>query len=147
MSGGERRLRLAGAALLLVEGGVHLQQLLAFFFAVPWIGPMFAANAVACAALAGALLAWRSPLVPLAGLLVSAGAIGALALSFTVGLLGWQEPGWRAPVVVALAAEVGAVLVLGALLALPLARPEPGERGRLAAGTLRAALASTKRRA
>ena len=48
--------RITGAAALLVAAAVHVAQLVSIFHAVPWIGPLFAADAVASTAIAIALL-------------------------------------------------------------------------------------------
>ena len=113
-----------GAAALLVGAAVHVAQLVSIFHAVPWIGPLFAADAVASAAVAVALLVTRRRLAAAAGALVSAGALAGLALSSTVGLFGWQESTLRPAVVTAIAAELVAVAVL-----VPLALPAPADRG------------------
>jgi hypothetical protein len=62
----------AGALALAGEAVVHVQQYFALFHEVRWIGPLFLANAVACAAVIAGLAypadvtsprwrAWRSP--------------------------------------------------------------------------------------
>lgn len=113
-------LRITGAAALLVAAAVHVAQLLSIFHAVPWVGPLFAADALASTAVAVALLATRGPLAPAAGVLVSAGALGGLALSSTVGLFGWHEATIRPAIVIAIASELAAVAALA-----PLALPAP----------------------
>jgi hypothetical protein len=113
---------IVGAAVLLVGAAVHIAQLISIFHAVPWIGPLFVADAVVSTAVAVALLATRSRLAAAAGALVSAGALTGLALSSTVGLFGWQETTLRPSVVMAIAAELVAVAAL-APLALPAPRP------------------------
>jgi hypothetical protein len=129
-----RSLRIAGAAALLVGAAVHVAQLVSIFHAVPWIGPLFGADAVASTAVAVALLTTRGRLAPAAGALVSAGALAGLALSSTVGLFGWHEATLRPSVVTAIAAELVAVATLA-----PLALPAPpplafGRRTAAAAG-------------
>ena len=123
---------LIGAAALLVGAAVHIAQLVSIFHAVPWIGPLFVADAVVSSAVAVALLATRSRLAAAAGLLVSAGALAGLALSSTVGLFGWQETTLRPSVVMAIAAELVAIAAL-APLALP-GPPRIAPRWRAAAG-------------
>jgi hypothetical protein len=113
---------LIGAGALLVGAAVHLAQLVSIFHAVPWVGPLFAADAVVSAAIAIALLATRRRLVAAAGALVSAGALGGLALSSTAGLFGWHEATLRPAVVLAIIAELIAV---GSLAPLALPAPPP----------------------
>jgi hypothetical protein len=115
---------IVGAAALLAGAAVHVAQLLSIFHTVPWIGPLFAADAVASTAAAVALVATRHRLAAAAGALVSAGALAGLAASSTVGLLGWQETELRPSVVIAIAAELVAVAALA-----PLALPAPAARG------------------
>jgi hypothetical protein len=104
-----------GALLLAGEAAVHIQQYVVIFHFVRWIGPLFVANAVACAAaIAGLAYKPTRALAGLAGVLISAAALGGLALSYTVGLFGWMESGLRTPVAIAIASEVGAVIVLAA---------------------------------
>jgi hypothetical protein len=123
---------IVGAAALLVGAAVHIAQLVSIFHAVPWIGPLFVADAVVSTAVAIALLATRSRLAAAAGALVGAGALAGLALSSTVGLFGWHEATLRPSVVIAIAAELVAVAAL-APLALP-APPRIAPRWRAAAG-------------
>lgn len=119
-------LALIGAAALLAGAAVHVAQLVSIFHAVPWVGPLFAADAIASTALAVLLLTgrWRR-LAAAGGALVSASALAGLALSSTVGLFGWQESVLRPSVQIAIAAELVAVSVL-----VPLALPAPAMPGR-----------------
>lgn len=109
-------LRLLGAALVLVVGGVHLQQYYELLRFVPTVGTMFLANAVGAVVVAGLLLTRYRVLGALAGIGLALGSIGALAASRYVGLFGYTEPTLRDPVALSLAAEVAAALVLGAYL-------------------------------
>ncbi len=113
---------LTGAAALVVAAAVHLAQLVSIFHAVPWIGPLFAADAVASTMVAIAIVMRRSRLAAAAGALVSAGALAGLCVSSTVGLFGWQEAVLRPSVVIAIASELVAFAAL-APLALPAPRP------------------------
>jgi hypothetical protein len=95
-----------GAAMLAVEAAVHIQQFAAIF------------NAAASVLAAAGLVSERTrPLAALAGIAISAFAVGGLVLSYGPGLLGWTEAGWRTPIALALASELAAVLALGAGLA------------------------------
>jgi hypothetical protein len=108
-----------GAVCLIGEAAAHVQQFIALFSGVRWIGPLFIANAFA-AALVIAGLAYPRTRTPaaLAGVAMSAVALGSLAISYGEGLFGWQEVGFRAPIAVAVASEVGAVILLSTGLAL-----------------------------
>jgi hypothetical protein len=108
----------AGAMALAGEGIVHLQQYFALFHLVHWIGPLFLANAAACVvAIVGLIPRRTRRLAALAGVAISTVALGALILSYAVGLFGWMETGLRTPIAIAVAGEVGAAVVLGAALA------------------------------
>jgi hypothetical protein len=97
-------LRALGAAALVAEGAIHVQQYAVIFHTVPWIGQLFVLNAAGCAAAATALLFRRTVrLGALAGALISIAALAALAKSYGGGILGWREGGlrprsrWRSP--------------------------------------------------
>jgi hypothetical protein len=117
-------LRTAGAIAVLVVGVVHLYEYLADGFgSVSVIGPLFLLN------FAGATLIGLGLLVPAARLrrvrpLLALGGIGLAATSFVFlfvsedrPLFGFQENGYRAAIVSALAAEAVAVVSLAAYLA------------------------------
>src|SRR4051812_37403524 len=107
-----------GAVALAAEAAVHVQQFVSLFDGVRWIGPLFIANAAAIAVVLAGLVAARTRvLAALAGVGISAVALGSLVISYGTGLFGWQEAGWRTPTAVAVAAEVAAVLLLAAALA------------------------------
>jgi hypothetical protein len=108
------------AGALLVAAAVHLAQLVSIFHAVPWVGPLFAADAVASTAIAIALLTTRRRVVAAGGALVTACALVGLALSSTTGLFGWHEEALRPAVRIAVASELVAVATLA-----PLALPTP----------------------
>jgi hypothetical protein len=117
-------LRTLGALAVLVVGVVHLEQYLAVHFdVVPVIGPLFVLN------FAGATVIALGLLVPSARMrvlhvLLALGGIGLAGTSFVFlfvsehqPLFGFQDHGYRAAIVVALAAEAAAVLLLGGYLA------------------------------
>jgi hypothetical protein len=117
-------LRTVGAVAVLVVGAVHLDEYVADHFnVVPIIGPLFALN------FAGATLIGLGLLVPaarlrLVHLLLAFGGIGLAATSFVFlfisehrPLFGFQDYGYRAGIVIALAAEAAAVVALTAYLA------------------------------
>jgi len=107
-----------GAAALAGEAVVHVQQYVSLFHEVRWIGPLFLANAIACVAvIAGLAHARTRELAALAGVAVSAIAIGSLVVSYGQGLFGWQEAGFRPVIELTLIFEVAAVVLLSAALA------------------------------
>jgi hypothetical protein len=106
-----------GAVALAGEAAVHVQQFADLFHGVRWIGPLFLANAVAIiVVIAGLALPRTRQLAALAGVVISALALGSLVVSYGHGLFGWQEAGFRTPVAVAVIAEAGAVVLLTAAL-------------------------------
>src|SRR3954471_23334423 len=108
----------AGAALLAVEAGVHIQQYGVIFHAVSWVGPLFLANAAACLMVIAGLASSRTrEIAALAGIVVSAVALGSLVVSYGQGIFGWQEVGFRTPVALAMVSEAAAVAILGVGLA------------------------------
>jgi len=106
-----------GALSLAGEAAVHVQQFVDLFHGVRWIGPLFLANALAIVVvIAGLALRRTRRLAALAGVVISAIALGSLVVSYGHGLFGWQEAGFRTPVALAVIAEVGAVVLLAAAL-------------------------------
>ena len=122
-------LRTLGAIAVLVIGAVHLYEYVADHFnVVPIIGPLFALN------FAGATVIGSGLLIPAARLrvvhvLLALGGIGLAATSFVFlfvsehqPLFGFEDYGYRAAIVIALAAEAAAVVTLGAYLATRMRR-------------------------
>ena len=110
-----------GALLLAGEAAVHVQQFVSEFHDVRWIGPLFLANAAAVVVtIAGLNLPRTRPLAALAGVVISAVALGSLIVSYGNGLFGWQEAGFRTPVALAMITEAGAVILLATALTLEL---------------------------
>ena len=112
-------LRVLGALAILVVGAVHLEQYFAVHFnVVPIIGPLFVLN------FAGATMIGLGLLIPhvrlrLMHILLALGGIGLAAASFVFlfisehhTLFGFHDYGYRAAIVIALAAEAAAVLLL-----------------------------------
>jgi hypothetical protein len=107
-----------GGLALAGEAAVHIQQYAALYHEVRWIGPLFLVNAAASvAAIAGLAYRPTRQLAALAGIVISAVALGSLVVSYGQGLFGWHEGGFRTAVALAVVAEVGAVIVLSAALA------------------------------
>ena len=108
-----------GALLLAGEAAVHIQQFVSEFHDVRWIGPLFLANAAAIVlTIAGLIQPGTRPFAALAGVVISAVALGSLIISYGTGLFGWQEGGFRTPVALAMITEAGAVILLATALTL-----------------------------
>ena len=115
-------LRVLGAAAVLVVGAVHLEQYVGVHFrVVPVIGPLFLLNFIGSLVIAAGLLL---PLRRLHGLFALGGlAIGVVSFVFLElsehgGIFGFQDYGYRAAIVVALAAEAAAAVLLAGYLLL-----------------------------
>jgi hypothetical protein len=107
-----------GALALAGEAAVHIQQYVAIFHEVRWIGPLFLANAAASlAAMVGLANGRTRRLAAVAGVVISVVALGSLVVSYGQGLFGWHEAGLRSPVAVAAIAEVASVMLLSMALA------------------------------
>jgi hypothetical protein len=123
--------RVVGAALLLVMALIHLKLWIDGFRDIPWIGPLFLANVVLGAVAAVAVLVtprrWFPWVALLAGLL-SAGTLGGLVLSLTVGLFGYHEvvAGYVVPTILV---ESAGFLVLAGYGAYELLRSRRQGRG------------------
>jgi hypothetical protein len=121
--------RTLGAVALLVIGGVHYQQYhYAFYSSIPTIGPLFLLNFIAATALGLFLLApvrsrlgrrgkLLDQLAALAGIGVAAGGLAALLISEQTPLFGFMEHGYRFVIVLTLAAEAAAAVLLVVFLA------------------------------
>ena len=108
-------LRLLAVALLLVQGAIHLQQVLGPISAVPTINTLFVLNAVGAAGIALVLAGSRkrtAVLVALAGLALTLGALVSLAISRAGTLFDYTEPMLRPAVTLASAVELAAVLAM-----------------------------------
>lgn len=116
-------LRSVGAIAVLVVGAVHLDQYFGVhFMVVPVIGPLFLLNFV------GATLIGLGLLLPglrmrVLHVVLALGGIGLAATSFVFlfvsehqPLFGFQDYGYRAAILVALAAEAVAAVTLSAYL-------------------------------
>jgi len=111
-------LRYLGAVATLVVGAVHLQQYADFISDVPTIGVLFVLNGLGAGVLAILLATRRAPLAAVGAIVLSAGALVSVLVSMTDGgLFDYTEPTFRAAVVIAIAAEAAAVVLLLAYLA------------------------------
>jgi hypothetical protein len=111
--------RYLAVVLLLVTGGIHLQQFEGPLRAVPTIGPLFVLNAVGAAVLALALAGVRGDLARLTALAATTmtlGDLAALAITRVTVLFDYSEPTLRPAVTLAAVVEVVAVAALGALV-------------------------------
>lgn len=111
-------LRYLGALATIVVGIVHLQQYADFISDVPTIGVLFLLNGAGAGAVAILLATRRAPLGALGGIALSAGALVSLVISMSDGgLLDYSEPTLRTAVVIAIAAEAAAIVLLLGFLA------------------------------
>ena len=112
-------LRYLGALATLVVGAVHIQQYADFIADVPTIGTLFALNGLGAGVVAIMLATRRASLGALAGIALSTGALVSLFISMTdKGLFDYTEPTFRSAIVVAIVAEIAAIVLLLAYLAL-----------------------------
>lgn len=113
-------LRYAGAILLAIVAGVHFQQYVDFMSEISTVGVLFLLNASGGAALAVALLR-RDPVLnvlsALAGLGMAIASLGSIAIALSSSFFKYSEPTLRLPIVIAIVAEVLAVIALGGYLA------------------------------
>jgi hypothetical protein len=106
-------LRRVGAAAMLIQGGVHLQQYLDGFSVIPLIGPLFLLNALSSVALALWLLKSEGPAPLGAGIALLLGSLASLFLTQTVGLFGYISSGFGVSEILAITFEVIGVVSLG----------------------------------
>ena len=112
-------LRYLGALATIVVGGVHLQQYADFIADVPTIGVLFLLNGLGAGVLAIMLVTRRATLGAVGAIGLSAAALVSLAISMSDrGLFDYIEPAFRAAVVVSVAAEAAAIVLLAAYLAV-----------------------------
>lgn len=114
-------LRFGLIALLLVEGGIHLQQYEGTLHAVPTISTLFVLNAIGAALLALPLAVVRARLAIFLALGVagmSLVALVSLAITRKATLFAYSEPTLRVAVTVATIVELGAVLAAAAFVAV-----------------------------
>jgi predicted lipoprotein with Yx(FWY)xxD motif len=88
---GRSWLGIAGAALLVASGAIHLDLYLTGYRSIPTIGPLFLLQVIAAFALAVAIPVIGSALVAAAGALFALSVLGGYLLSLWVGLFGFTE--------------------------------------------------------
>jgi predicted lipoprotein with Yx(FWY)xxD motif len=84
-------LGIAGAALLVASGAIHLDLYLTGYRTIPTIGPLFLLQVIAAFVLAAAILVTGSWLAEAAGAGFALSVLGGYLLSLWVGLFGFTE--------------------------------------------------------
>jgi predicted lipoprotein with Yx(FWY)xxD motif len=84
-------LGIAGAALLIASGAIHLDLYLTGYRTIPTIGPLFLLQVIAAFALAVAIPVTGSWLAAAAGAMFAVSTLGGYLLSLWVGLFGFTE--------------------------------------------------------
>jgi hypothetical protein len=120
-----RSLRYAAAALVVLNGAVHLYLYVREYHRVDIIGPLFLLNAAAAVLIAVVLVAKPQGVFAVAALVFSVLTLGAFVLSRTTGLFGFSESDFDSKALLGTVAEAGAVAVLATWFAAT--RPKPGE--------------------
>jgi hypothetical protein len=122
--------RTLGAIALLVVGGVHYQQYqYDFYSTIPTIGPLFLLNFISAAVLGLFLIVPVRPklgrrgrlldlFAALSGIGVAAGGLAGLLISEHTPLFGFMEHGYRFVIVLAIAADAAAIVLLTLYLVL-----------------------------
>jgi len=103
---------IAGAALLIASGAIHLDLYLTGYNSIPTIGPLFLLQIIAAFGLAIAIPLTGQRLAYAAGALFAIGTLGGYLLSLKVGLFGFTEVRTTAGVIAAII-DVAAFAVLG----------------------------------
>jgi len=107
--------RFLAIALILVEGGIHLQQYEGILHTVPTINTLFVLNAVSAAVIALGLAAdrdWVGIATALGAIGLTLGSLASLAIARTSTLFDYSEPTLRGPVELAAYVEVAAILAI-----------------------------------
>ena len=116
----QQRLRVAGAALLAVSAGIHLDLYLTGYRSIPTIGWLFLLQVIVGSALTVAALVTRTWLAAAASAVFALSTLSAYLLAVWIGLFGFKEVRTRAGIAAGLI-EVAAfaVLALAAIAAGP----------------------------
>jgi len=104
---------IAGAALLIASGAIHLDLYLTGYNSIPTIGPLFLLQIIAAYLLAIVIPLTGLRLAYAAGAAFALGVLGGYLLSLKVGLFGFTEVRTTAGIVAAII-DVAAFAVLGA---------------------------------
>ena len=129
-------LRIAGAILLAVSAGIHLDLYLTGYRSIPTIGWLFLMQAIVGFVLAGAVLVTHSPLAVAASAALALSTLGAYLLAVWIGLFGFKEVRTRAGIAAGLI-EVAAFATL-ALAAIAAGRTREDDRPGSSAARIRA---------
>ncbi len=114
---------IAGAALLIASGAIHLDLYLTGYNSIPTIGPLFLLQIISAFLLAVAIPLTGLRLAYAAGALFALGVLGGYLLSLKVGLFGFTEVRTTAGIIAAIIdVAVFAVLAAGAISGLGLGR-------------------------
>jgi predicted lipoprotein with Yx(FWY)xxD motif len=84
-------LGIAGAALLVASGAIHLDLYLTGYRTIPTIGPLFLLQVIAAFVLAAAILVTGNWVAEASGALFAVSVLGGYLLSLWVGLFGFTE--------------------------------------------------------
>jgi predicted lipoprotein with Yx(FWY)xxD motif len=145
-------LGIAGAALLVASGAIHLDLYLTGYRTIPTIGPLFLLQVIAAFVLAAAIAATGSWLAAAAGAGFAVSTLGGYLLSLWVGLFGFTEVRTTAGIVAGIIDVAAfATLALAAAPGLPYVKdlgrrvlPAVGVAGVVALALLVAAVATPK---
>jgi hypothetical protein len=120
-------LAVAGAALMVWSGVIHLQLWSDGYQSIPVIGPLFLIQGIGGIALAVVLAVFRRVALMAAGAVMMAATAAGLLLSAGIGLFGFQESLAVPYAMSSLAVEFASAAVLAAASAILLAA-RPGSR-------------------
>jgi predicted lipoprotein with Yx(FWY)xxD motif len=109
---------IAGAALLVASGAIHLDLYLTGYRTIPTIGPLFLLQVIAAFVLAAAILVTGNWLVAGAGAGFALSVLGGYLLSLWVGLFGFTEVRTTAGIVAGII-DVAAFATLALAAAVP----------------------------
>src|ERR1700683_851429 len=115
---------IAGAALLVASGSIHLDLYLTGYRSIPTIGWLFLLQVIAAFVLALAVLVSGSRLAAAGGAGFALSTLGGYLLSVWIGLFGFKEVRTTAGIVAGII-EVAAFAVLAVLAAVPAAPRQP----------------------
>ena len=114
---------MAGAALLVWSGVIHLQLWSEGYRSISVIGPLFLIQGIASIVLAVALVAFRRLVLLAAGAVLAAATAAGLLLSAGIGLFGYNESLAVPYAETSLVVEFTGAAVLAAAAAIVLAAP------------------------
>src|SRR5271163_2404717 len=118
---------IAGAALLVASGSIHLDLYLTGYRSIPTIGWLFLLQVIAAFVLGAAVLASDARLVAAAGAAFSLATLGGYLLSLWIGLFGFKEVRTTAGIAAGVI-EVAAFAALAGLAVMPAERGRVGGR-------------------